>query len=222
MKFIFPLSLCLKIWNCLLLSVQTRPIPIFSHFHLTQFRLWAFLYWVPACHYPDIYGFVTVATAPVFTSSVVPFVDWMLLTIFHTWHLPICHVSSPDACKTTIALPLTSKVYPISTIYPSPHLAYLPWGAPGASFQISLSSCSTWSPTETEATAPLLFGHAFWCPAEAIDTFHCSQCLCPALWSSQIPPRHRSAVHKHWGILWWRSAWCVKCWNCSIKCKLQQ
>lgn len=125
-----------------------------------QFRLWAFLYWVPTCHYPDMYGSVTVATASVFT-SVVTFVDWMLLTISHTWHLLIGHVSSLDACQITTALPFTSKVFPISTTYSSPHLAHLPWGStlnllPDS---ISLSSCSTWSLTEAEATVPFLFGH---------------------------------------------------------------
>lgn len=53
-------------------------LPIFSHFHLFQLFHHSSGYehsWVPTCHYPDMCGSVTVATAPVFTSSVVAFVD---------------------------------------------------------------------------------------------------------------------------------------------------
>lgn len=95
---------------------------------------------------------------------------------------------------------------------------------------ISPSSCSTWSLAATGPTAPLLFGRVFWCLPEAIDTFHCSRCLRPALWCSQIHCRHRSAVHKHGAILQWRAHFTgrhgvltnSKCWNCSVKCRLQQ
>lgn len=141
-----------------------------------------------------------------------------LNVINHSSHLAFsCHVSSLDACQITIALPFTSCKF---TLYlqciPHPILFISPGGhlEPPSRLTLSLPPCSTWSLAETETTAPLLSGHVFWCPPEAINTFHCSQCLCPALWCSQIYPRHRSAVHRHWPMLQWRefyrSAWCVE------------
>lgn len=147
----------------------------------------------------------------------------MLLTISHTWHLLICHISSLDACQITIVLPFISKVFPISTIYSSPHL--------DSPSRLNLSlllqhlishwdrghSAFSFSPYFLVSTRShsyiSLFSVFVSCPSVFTDPFWAQKCCTQTLGSSTTK-----------SSFYW-SAWCVKQFQVlklHIKCKLQQ
>lgn len=158
---------------------------------------------------------VTLATAPVFTSPVVTFINWMLLTISHTWHLPVCRVSSLDACQITIALPFTIGFPYIHKVSLTPSCLSPLGGAPWASFQtqslLLQHLISHWDRSHsTFVLWPcfLVFTRSHWhislfsvflsCPLVFTDPPWAQKCCTQTLDSTTMKGS------------FYRSAWCVK------------